>query len=147
MAVKRKGNDTKDLSQLSVEQHSDEKKAVKLASCHCQKVQFEVLLVNGVIEDPRRCNCSFCKRRGAVAAKIEKENFRLLTDADALGCYQFNSLSAKHFFCKNCGIYTHHQRRIDPNILGFNVGCLDDVDVFALSDIALSDGINHPADR
>ena len=35
---------------------------------------------------------------------------------------------AEHFFCKHCGIYTHHNRRTDPNGMGVNLGCLDDVD-------------------
>ena len=42
--------------------------------------------------------------------------------------YQFNTNVAKHYFCKKCGIYTHHQRRSNPNEFAINVGCIDDLD-------------------
>lgn len=61
--------------------------------------------------------------------------------------YQFNTMTAKHYFCSNCGIYTHHQRRSNPDQYGFNVGCLEGVNPFDLGEVAIYDGINHPADR
>ena len=59
---------------------------------------------------------------------ITKENFNLLKGEDKLSLYQFNSDIAKHYFCKDCGIYTHHNRKSDPNGMGVNLGCLDDID-------------------
>ena len=49
---------------------------------------------------------------------------------DNLSMYQFNTMIAKHFFCKICGIYTHHYRRSDPNGAGVNIGCIDEIDPF-----------------
>ncbi len=72
---------------------------------------------------------------------------RILQGAEHLKLYQFNTFTAKHYFCSNCGIYTHHQRRSNPNEYGYNVGCLEGVDPFAIADIPTSDGVNHPADR
>lgn len=64
-----------------------------------------------------------------------------------LTLYQFNTFTAKHFFCSRCGIHTHHQRRSNPEEYGFNVGCLEDVNPFELGDVPVADGINHPSDR
>ena len=43
----------------------------------------------------------------------------------ALRCYQFNTRTAKHYFCSVCGIYTHHQRRSNPAEYGYNLACLE----------------------
>ena len=59
---------------------------------------------------------------------ISKENFNLLKGEEKLTLYKFNSDIAKHYFCKDCGIYTHHNRKSDPNGMGVNLGCLDDID-------------------
>ena len=39
------------------------------ASCHCGAVVLELTLPDGVV-DPRRCDCSFCRRRGAIVASV-----------------------------------------------------------------------------
>ena len=59
---------------------------------------------------------------------IPKENFLLLEGSEYLSLYQFNTDIAKHFFCKKCGIYTHHNRKSDPNGMGVNLGCIDELD-------------------
>ena len=65
----------------------------------------------------------------------------------SLRLYQFNTKTARHYFCSNCGIYTHHQRRSNPEQYGFNVGCLDGVNPFDIPNVPTNDGVNHPADR
>ncbi len=57
-----------------------------------------------------------------------------------LSLYQWNTGVAKHYFCKTCGIYTHHQRRSNPEEYGFNVACLDGVDLESLGDIPVGNG-------
>ncbi|MDC5704898.1 GFA family protein [Vibrio europaeus] len=116
------------------------------ASCHCGEVEFELSLPNG-IEKPRRCDCSICRRKGAIVASVKLDGIRILKGEDTLKLYQFNTNTAKHYFCSNCGIYTHHQRRSFPDEYGFNVGCLEGVNPFDLGDIVTHDGVNHPADR
>ncbi len=115
------------------------------ASCHCGAVEFEVHLPNG-LEDLRRCNCSMCRRKGAITASVPLTGIRLIKGEAALKLYQFNTMTAKHYFCAICGIYTHHQKRSDPNLYGFNVGCLEGVNPFELGEVDTVDGINHPAD-
>src|SRR5262252_11177347 len=83
------------------------------AQCHCGGVVFEVDLANG-FEKLRRCNCSLCRRKGAVMASVPLERLRIIKGADKLSLYQWNTRTAKHYFCSVCGIYTHQQRRSNP---------------------------------
>jgi hypothetical protein len=115
--------------------------------CHCGAVVLELLLPHGII-DPRRCDCSLCRRRGAIVASVPLAGLQVLQGHDALRRYQFNTLVAEHWFCSTCGIYTHHRRRSNPQQYGYNVGCLDGVNPYALEVvIPVEDGIHHPADR
>ena len=116
------------------------------ASCHCGAVQFELSLPNGLV-DPRRCDCSMCRRRGAIAASVPLDGIKIIKGEDSLSLYQFNTRTAKHYFCSKCGIYTHHQRRSNPHQYGFNIACLEGVNPLELENIPIYDGINHPADR
>jgi hypothetical protein len=116
------------------------------ASCHCGSVEFELSLPNGLV-DPRRCDCSMCRRRGAIAASVPLAGIKITKGKDTLSLYQFNTHTAKHYFCSKCGIYTHHQRRSNPNQYGFNVACLEGVNPLDLENIPTYDGVNHPADR
>lgn len=115
-------------------------------SCHCGKVELELALPNG-IEKPRRCDCSMCRRRDAIVASVPLNGIRIVQGEDVLKQYQFNTHTAKHFFCGECGIYTHHQRRSDPSEYGYNVGCLEGVNPYELGAIEVMDGVNHPSDR
>lgn len=116
------------------------------AKCHCGSVELELTLPNG-IENPRRCDCSMCRRKGAIVGSVELSGIHIIKGADVLKLYQFNTNTAKHYFCSNCGIYTHHQRRSNPNEYGFNIGCLEGVNPFDLGDVITMDGVMHPADR
>lgn len=113
--------------------------SVKTGSCHCGTVRFEVDVPEG-LQNLRRCNCSLCRRKGAIMAGVTLDGLRITAGEDALRLYTWNSHTAKHYFCGTCGIYTHHQRRSNPNEYGFNVACIDGVDPFALDDIGLGDG-------
>lgn len=116
------------------------------ASCHCGAVVLELTLPNG-IENPRRCDCSICRRKGAMVASVDLSGIRIIEGKDMLKLYQFNTNTAKHYFCSHCGIYTHHQRRSNPTEYGFNIGCLEGVNPFDLGDVIINDGVNHPSDR
>ncbi|WP_222611390.1 GFA family protein [Undibacterium sp. CY21W] len=116
------------------------------ATCHCGAVELELDLPNGIV-DARRCDCSMCRRRGAIVASVPLSGIRIIKGMEFLKLYQFNTFTAKHYFCANCGIYTHHQRRSNPEQYGYNVGCLEGVNPFDLRDVPTNDGVNHPADR
>jgi len=113
--------------------------------CHCGAVRFEVTLTDG-FHTIRRCTCSYCRMRGAVAVSAEMGGIRLLQGEDALTSYRFNTGSAQHFFCSRCGIYTHHQRRSNPNQVGVNLACLEGVSPFDFPEVPVFDGVNHPND-
>ena len=115
------------------------------ASCHCGAVVLELTLPDGVV-DPRRCDCSFCRRRGAIVASVPLSGIRILQGEAALRCYQFNTRTAKHYFSSVCGIYTHHHRRSNPAEYGYNLACLEGVNPFDLGEVPTRDGVHHPAD-
>jgi hypothetical protein len=116
------------------------------ATCHCGSIELELDLPHGIV-DPRRCDCSICRRKGAIVASVPLSGIKVIKGHDVLKLYQFNTRTAKHYFCSNCGIYTHHQRRSNPEQYGYNVGCLEGVNPFDLDNVPTNDGVNHPADR
>jgi hypothetical protein len=120
--------------------------AVHKASCHCGAVELELTLPEG-LDEPRRCDCSMCRMRGAIAASVPLEGLKITLGEDVLSLYQFNTMTAKHYFCSRCGIYTHHQRRSNPEQFAFNVACLEGINPYELGEVPIHDGINHSADR
>ena len=115
-------------------------------SCHCGAVKFTTTLTEG-FASARRCTCSICRMRGAVAVTSTPEDFLITQGKDKLATYRFNTMSAEHHFCTVCGIYTHHKRRSNPNQLGINVACLEGVSPFDFREVIVFDGNRHPADN
>jgi len=114
-------------------------------SCHCGAVKFTAELPQG-LASARRCTCSICRMRGAVAVTSTSQGFRILEGEDKLATYRFNTGVAEHHFCTVCGIYTHHRRRSNPNQFGVNVACLEGVSPFDFAQVVVYDGSRHPAD-
>ena len=115
------------------------------AACHCGAVRFQVRLTDG-FNSIRRCSCSYCRMRGAVAVTATLGDIEFLAGEENLTLYQFNTGTAKHYFCKTCGIYTHHQRRSNPLQFGVNVACIEGVSPFDFAEVPVMDGISHPSD-
>ena len=113
--------------------------------CHCGSVTFSVELSDG-FETLRRCNCSFCRMRGAVVVSAPLSGIEVVSGREFLTEYRFNSKQAAHYFCSKCGIYTFHQRRSQPEQYGVNVACLEGVSPFDFRQVPVMDGINHPKD-
>ncbi len=116
------------------------------AACHCGRVRFEAVLTDG-LATARRCDCSFCRMRGAVVVSAESDGIRIIAGEDALTEYRFNTRTAKHYFCSACGIYTHHQRRSNPRQFAVNAACIEGVSPFDFREVPVNDGVNHPSDR
>ena len=114
-------------------------------ACHCGAVRFAAELPRG-LASARRCTCSLCRMRGAVAVTGSIAGFKLHHGADKLATYRFNTGVAEHHFCTECGIYTHHKRRSNPNELGINVACLAGVSPFDFPEVVVNDGERHPSD-
>ena len=120
---------------------------MKKLTCHCENVELEVNIPEAGFPKLMRCNCSLCKRKGAVMSPLPKENVKLVKGQDSLKLYQYHTKVAEHYFCSNCGIYTHHKMRSNPNMYGINAACIEGVDPYKLDDIEIFDGINHPLDK
>ena len=112
--------------------------------CHCGTVRFTVTLSDGTAS-AQRCDCSLCLRRGAVAVSAAKDAISYTAGEDNLTLYQFNTQVARHYFCKTCGIYTHHNRRSNPDEIGVNLACLEGQTPL-LPKVIVNDGVNHPND-
>ncbi len=122
-----------------------EDKTTLTGQCHCGAVRFEARLSEG-FRTVRRCNCSYCRMRGAVVVSAEMGGIAILQGEEMLTSYRFNTGSAQHFFCSRCGIYTHHQRRSNQNQYGVNVACLEGISPFDFPEVPVLDGINHTSD-
>ena len=119
---------------------------MKKLECHCGAIKADIKISNN-FTNILRCNCSLCKRKGAVMSIVKNEDFILTQGQDKLKLYQFHTNVAKHYFCSICGIYTHHNPRSNPLMTGFNLGCIDKIDTFNLKEISVNDGFNHPLDK
>lgn len=115
------------------------------AACHCGAVGLRITLDAG-FGQVRRCTCSFCRMRGAVVVPVPRLRFALLRGDAALSVYRFHTGKAKHHFCKVCGIYTHHFRRSDPDVIGVNVACIAGISPFDFAEVPVMDGVAHPSD-
>lgn len=97
--------------------------------CHCGAVRFEV---EGTLADLTICNCSICARSAYIHWEVSPQQFRLLTSPDAVETYTFGTRTAKHHFCRVCGISSFRRSRTNPAQIDVNVRCLEGVDVAAL---------------
>jgi hypothetical protein len=97
--------------------------------CHCGRVRFRVTAeLSGVTE----CNCSICTKKGFLHLIVPPERFELISGADALTDYRFNTGTARHTFCATCGVQPFYVPRSDPDKIDVNVRCLDGVDLSAI---------------
>lgn len=114
-------------------------------TCHCGSVELRVRLSDG-FDTARRCDCSFCRRRGVPAVSVSVGELEILRGEDSLTRYSFNTHTAQHHFCSKCGIYTHHRRRSNPNEYGVNAYAITGVEPSDLEPVKWVDGVNHPSD-
>ena len=94
-------------------------------SCHCGAVRFEI---ESDFPELTTCDCSICRRKNALMVKVHESAFRLLAGEDSLAEYRFHTMTASHYFCKTCGIYPFHRKRVTPDYFGINVFCLEGFD-------------------
>ena len=107
-------------------------------SCHCGLVRFRV---TAPLDKVIRCNCSICSKKAFLHLIVRFAQFELLSGTDDLTVYTFNTGTAKHQFCRHCGIHPFYVPRSDPDKIDVNVRCLADVDLDALT-VEPFDGAN-----
>ena len=110
--------------------------------CHCGAVTFVIDLAQP-IEQINRCNCSICSKKGAVMVSVPMSAVTISRGADKLSLYEWNTNSAKHYFCRVCGIYTHHQRRSRPDHYAVNVACFNDKSPILGLPVGVLDGASN----
>ena len=109
-------------------------------SCHCGRVRFEVDLD---LDHVRSCDCSICRRRGALIHRVEADRLRILTPIEDLTLYRWHTRTAEDYFCPTCGILPFRRPRhrtsketaqgaSEFSGWGVNVRCLDGVDLDAI---------------
>ena len=114
--------------------------ALHHGSCHCGAVRFEV---EAEIDHVRECDCSICRRRGALNFRVAHDALRILTPIDAMAVYRWGSMTGADYFCRKCGILpfrkpgdlTASERAAGHSEFhgwAINVRCLDDVDLAGL---------------
>jgi len=91
--------------------------------CHCRRVRFEVDA--SARPEVLECNCSICTMTGYLHLIVPAARFRLLSGAEDLVEYGFNTGTAKHLFCRHCGIKSFYVPRSHPDGFSVNGRCLD----------------------
>lgn len=102
MRKARKDNDSREMVTYS-------------GSCHCKKVTFQVTAPAHLII--WRCNCSVCDMKQNLHFIVPKSRFTLLTGMDSLKLYTFNTHTAKHYFCKHCGVQSFYVINLFYNVI------------------------------
>ncbi|HTN48051.1 MAG TPA: GFA family protein [Burkholderiaceae bacterium] len=94
-------------------------------SCHCGAIRFEI---ETDFPELTTCDCSICHRRNALMVKVPEDRLRLVAGHAALAEYRFHTRTAVHHFCRVCGVYPFHRKRVTPDFFGVNVFCLENFD-------------------
>lgn len=69
-------------------------------SCHCGNIAFTLT------EAPTQaieCNCSICRRRGAILSAVDPGSFALTTSRADITTYTFGGEVIRHQVCGTCG--------------------------------------------
>jgi len=90
--------------------------------CHCGAVAFEVdAPADLAVTD---CNCSICRMTGFLHLIVPRNRFRLLKGEADLAEYRFNTGTARHLFCRHCGIKSFYVPRSHPDGYSVHLRCL-----------------------
>lgn len=114
--------------------------------CHCGRVCFDV---EAEIEHLRECNCSICRRRGALIFRVAADALTLLTPLEQLNIYRWGTKTGADYVCPKCGIMPFRRpsaltkSEADAGIEPFdgwaiNARCIDALDLEALPRLFIS---------
>lgn len=108
--------------------------------CHCGDTRFEV---EAVIDHLRECDCSICRRRGALIFRVAPGAIRFLSPLEQLNVYRWGTETAADYFCPTCGIMPFRRpsaptkAEIEAGMQRFdgwavNARCIDELDLDTL---------------
>lgn len=106
-------------------------------ACHCGRVTFEVSRPDFAVQ----CNCSICRRYGALWAHCPPNHGRILTGGDRVNRYSWGDHMIEFCSCRSCGCLTHWRPgpRADQERFAVNLNMADPADLSGLR-IRLFDG-------
>jgi len=92
--------------------------------CHCGAVRFTARL--DLAQPVVVCNCSICRKSGAMLSVVADDDFTLQSGEAALTTYRFNNRVIGHRFCSTCGVKSF--AAFEGGGVAINVRTLDGVD-------------------
>lgn len=66
-----------------------------------------------------------CQRSGYLHLIVTSDEFKLLSGAADLIEYRFGTGTARHLFCRHCGVKSFYVPRSHPDGYSVNARCLD----------------------
>jgi len=139
MAVEPDGRDDSAMRQEDESMPSED--VEHRGACHCGAVTF---VVKGPISRAMRCTCSICSRIGAIWHGTADAGVVIVSGEGELSEYRFGTMTAKHYFCRHCGIHPLTRPRLNPTMWAVNLRCVDGLDADALP-ASTFDGANWEA--
>ena len=76
------------------------------AACHCGAVRFEIAVPPDILTE---CNCSICRRLGALWAYYERNQVKVLCAPGATTAYAWGDRCIEFHHCAQCGCTTHYE--------------------------------------
>jgi hypothetical protein len=74
------------------------------AICHCGAVRISV---PHAPEEVKECNCSICRRTGALLAYYSPKGVQVIPESGATDIYMWGDREIEFHRCKVCGNFTH----------------------------------------
>ena len=100
-------------------------------SCHCGRIAYTL---DAEPTEAIECNCSICRRKGAVLAAFAPEQFHLETSRDDIAVYTFGRHAIRHQHCKTCGCspFSEGTGPDGSPMVAINLRCAEGIDLSAL---------------
>lgn len=95
-----------------------------VASCHCGDVRLELRQAPRTVVS---CNCSICRRYGALWAYYRPSSVRIRAHRGALARYAWRLRVRDYCHCRRCGCVTHYvyRGRQRERVMGINARLLE----------------------
>jgi hypothetical protein len=95
--------------------------------CHCKAIKFKVKAPKHLVVWD--CNCSICYLKKNFHFIVPKSCFELLEGEEVVTEYKFNTKTAKHIFCKFCGVQSFYIPRSNPDGVAVTFACIPAIEV------------------